>query len=301
MAVCRFCGQEFGNKQAVRAHLKACAAYLGNSNRQPLLPKAAAALPSHGSEFTANDNQLPDFDPVSEMRRQVSTEKLRLTLREIRQAHGELDARENARRKAAAEQANRQAQARASAEREREAARIRAERAVEARQAADDAREQRRKARRDTIQRVKRQVMDTWWGGINLSPDVTARIMRAMEAELAPLPVDELPEEELAQIARGVRDRIHGEAIAARNAAAARQQQKQTLQEYGIEYAQSELRDVDGLDVFERWRVEGLIRSDLAGLRGDESRAEVKARVDTVLDEEGFEVADDYDTDEDGH
>lgn len=55
-ATCHFCGQNFRNRQAVRAHLKGCAAY-----RQ--LPKAK--VPSIGSQAATRSGRGPDPDPGS--------------------------------------------------------------------------------------------------------------------------------------------------------------------------------------------------------------------------------------------
>lgn len=292
MATCRFCGKGFANSQAVRAHLKGCDAYIGKFPRQAGLPEGTDEAPTPSSVIASFDSQTEDFDPVSKMRQQVSAEKLRLTLREIRQAHGDLDAREEARRNAAAEKVSREAESRATAEREREAARARAMLDAQARQAAEDAKERRKMKRREAIQRAKLKVVEEWWGGIRLSAALKAQILQAIEAELAPLPVDELPEAELVQIAEGIRDRVYGQAIAAQQAAAAQLQRKQALQQYGLEYAQAELREIDGLKLSERWDTEALVRDELESLRGDESRTDVKDRVDAILDEEGFGIDD---------
>jgi len=295
MAVCRFCGQEFGSRQAVRAHLKACAAYLGRFTRQPALPEASADLPAPDRMVFPVDVQDETFDPVTKMRQHVAAEKLRLTLREIRQAHGELDAREDAHQRAASEQAAREAQARTAAEREREAARARAASEAVARREAEEVKERRKAARREAIQQVKAKVMDEWWGRYRVSSELKAQILQAIESALAPLAVDELPQAELVQIAEGVRDRLKNEAEAIQNAAAARVQKQRELQRYGLEYARRELGDVDGLDWAERWRIEALIQEELKELTGDESRVEVMAWVDEILDGEGLEDGDEDD------
>jgi predicted GNAT family acetyltransferase len=232
------------------------------------------------------------------MRRRVSTEKLRYSLREIQQAHGDMDAREEARRAAAAEKATREAEARAAAERERQAARAKAAFDAYARRTAEEAQERRKTKRREAIQRVKHKVVDEWWGGIGMAATLKAQMLQAIEAELTPLPADELPETELVQVAEGIRDRIYGQAVAAQQAATARLQRKQVLQQYGLEYAQKELREIDGLKLSERWRIEALVKDDLESLRGDESRADVRERVEAILDEEGLGM-DDEDEDED--
>lgn len=297
MAQCRFCGQEFGSRQAVRAHLKACAAYLGRFTRQSPLPEATAQLPAHDQFGTSPDGLEEAFDPVTKMRQQVAAEKLRLTLREIRQAHGELDAREEARHKASSEHAAREAQARAVAEREREAVRARAASEAAARREADEAKERRNAARREAIQQVKAKVVDEWWGRYRISSQLKAQILQAIESTLAPLAVDELPRAELVQIAEGVRDRLKSQAEATQNAAAARAQQQQTLQRYGLEYVRRELSDIEGLEWSERWRIESLVQEELKELTGDESRVEVMAWVDEIMEGEGLEDDDEDDTD----
>ncbi len=295
MAVCRFCGQEFGSRQGVRAHLKACAAYLGRAPRQALLPEAAGGMPTQSPAGASFDLPAEDFDPVTKMRQQVSAEKLRLTLREIRQAHGELDARENASRRAAAEQQAREAAARAAPEREREAARASAALEAESRRRAEEAKERHKAKRRQIIQDTKQAVVERWPASYRLSTELKAQILQAIERALAPLPIEELPQAELVQIAEGVRDRLHGEALARQNATAARTQRQQALQRYGLEYAEQELEAIEDLDLSERWRIESVVTEELKALTGDESRTEVRAWVDEILDEEGIGLEDDED------
>lgn len=293
MATCRFCGQDFGSRQAVRAHLKACAAYLGRFTRQAMLPQAAAAMPTQDGAVA--DGSVEEFDPVTQMRQQVSAEKLRLKLREVRHAHGELDALEEARRKAAADQATREMQSQTAAERERQAALVRTALDAEARRHAEQAKERLQGKRREAIQQAKQKAVEEWWGRFQLSSGVKAQILQAIESALAPLVVEELPQAELVQIAEGVRDRLHGQAVEAQNVAATRQQQKDSLERYGREYAERELNDVEGLGGLERWRIEMLIQNELRSLTGDESHAEVKDWVDEVLDTEGLGLADEDD------
>jgi len=292
MAVCRFCGQEFGSRQGVRAHLKACAAYLGRFMRQPRSPEGADPVPSSTAFGVLTEAPEANFDPVTKMRQQVAAEKLRLTLREIHQAHGELDEREEARQKASSKQQALEAQASAAAERQREAVRTRAAIEAAARYKADESKERRKAARRQAIQDAKRQAVDEWWGKFRLSSELRAQILQGIEAALAPLSVDELPPAELTQIAEGVRDRLYNQAMAAQNALALRVQQKQALQQYGLEYARSELRDVEGLDWSERWRIESVVQDELKGLTGDESRLEVSSWIDEILECEGLQYDD---------
>ncbi len=295
MAVCRFCEKEFGSRQAVRAHLKACAAYLGRFTRQAALPEAAGAMPTQSPAVASFDLPAEDFDPVTKMRQQVSAEKLRLTLREIRQAHGELDAKEQASRRAAAEQQAREAAARAAPEREREAVRARATLEAESRRRAEEAKERHKAKRRQIIQDTKQAVVERWPASYRLSTELKAQILQAIERALAPLPIEELPQAELVQIAEGVRDRLHGEALARQSALEARTQRQQALQRYGLEYAEQELEAIEDLDLSERWRIESVVTEEFKALTGDELRAQVRAWVDDILDEEGIGLEDDED------
>jgi hypothetical protein len=256
------------------------------------MPQGVAAMPADKLDSGFSDQPAADFDPVTKMRQQVSAEKLRLTLREIRQAHGELDAREDAERRVAAEQEGREARARQLAEREREAARGRADSEAEARRQAEAKRLELKTKRRALIQEVKTVVVDRWYLNFRLSSELKAQILQAIEVALLPLPVEELPQTELIQIAEGARDRLYSRAIDAQTAAAAKAQQRQALLTFGMEYAREELRAIQGLDLTERWRIETLVQGELKDLTGDETRLEMRAWVDEILDEEGFGLED---------
>ena len=234
-----------------------------------------------------------EFDPVQQIQQQVSAEKLRLKLREVREAHGELDAREEAKRRAAAEQQAHELQGRVVAEREREAARARAAFEAEARQQTEEDKQRLKAKRREMIQETKRQVVEDWIPHIRLSSELKAQILQAIEAKLAPLPVEELPQAELVQIAEAVRDRLYNEAVAAQNAAAARLQNKQLLWLHGLVYARKELRNVEGLSRSERCDIELRVLAELEKLTGGESHAHVMEWVDDILDDEGLEFDDD--------
>ena len=215
MSRCRFCGQDFSNKQAVRAHLKACTAYLGRFSRQAALPEANAELPLGNAETTSADHAEPEFDPVWQMQRQVSSEKLRLKLREVREAHAELDSREQAKQRAAAEQQAREAQLRDAEMRSREALRVRAQAEAETLERAREAKERLRGKRRAAIQEIKHymgneldprwlnrisklsakgwkalvaKVVDEWLLRFRLSSELKGQILQAIETALVSLP-----------------------------------------------------------------------------------------------------------------
>ena len=294
MAICRFCDREFGSRQAVRAHLKACAAYQGRDLRQPPEPAALGRPSLVGTALTQDfASEGPAFDPVQQMQQRVAAERLRLKLREIEQAHGELDAREAARRKQEIEFQARQTEAVGAAEREREAAKLREESSARARREAEEAKQRLQATRRAIIQDVKHAVVDQWINRFSASSELKAQILQATEAALSPLPVQELPKAELVQIAEGVRERLYGEAQRAEQARIALQQKRQSLVQFGVDYAGRELRDVEGLEFTERWRIETRIKEELREVTGEETRAEIVAWVEEIFEEEGLELADD--------
>ncbi len=293
MATCHFCQREFVSRQAVRAHLKGCAAYLGTYPRHE--PKALVqGTPSLvGSALTQEvEPEGSVFDPVQQLQKRVAAERLRLKLREVEQAHKELDAGEAAKRRQELETQTRYAEAERAAERQQEALRMREESAARTRWEAEEAKQRLSTKRREIIQDVKRTVVDEWWGRLNASAELQAQIKQTIEAALVPLPVQELPNAELVQIAEGVRERLYRQAVEAQNAAAALAQQRQALQRHGQEYAERELRQTEGLELTERWQIEARVREELQELTGAESRADILAWVDEILEDEGLESDD---------
>lgn len=160
MAVCNFRQKEFGNAQAVRAHLKGCVAYKAKNLTQPL----SGSSDAQGNAYTdIRDPLSADFDPVRRIQQRVTTERLRLKLREIERAHAALD-EETASRQT--KEAELKAQRRSSAlaeKREREALRLKEEAAARASLVAKKQQEQLNARRRKIIQEVKSEVME-WWG-----------------------------------------------------------------------------------------------------------------------------------------
>ncbi len=293
MAICRFCQREFVSRQAVRAHLKACAAYLGTSPRQE--PEALVlGRPSLiGNALTQEgEPEGSVFDPVQQLQRRLAAERVRLKLREVEQAHKDLDAREAAKRRQERETQTRQWEAERAEKREREALRMREEADARTRQEAEEARERLSAKRREIVQDIKRTVVDEWWGRLNASAELEAQIKQTIEAALVPLPVQELPKAELVQIAEGVRERLYRQAVEAQNAAGARARQREALQRHGQEYAERELRETEGLEITERWQIEARVKEELLKLTGEESRADIEAWVDEILEDEGLEIDD---------
>jgi len=294
MAICNFCHREFANAQAVRAHLKGCDAYKASGPRQPSeatllgndLP-GAAAYAGHQEPVTA------DFDPVRSIQRQLTTERLRLKLREIERAHAILDDETASRRNHEAEIAARQENRALSEKQEQEAMRRKEEAATRANLEAKARQEQVQSKRRALIQEVKSEVM-TWWGLSALADsELKTRILLEIEKALSPLPVQELPKAELIQIAEAARDRLYQGHRDLQEAQRRLADQRQALLREGIAYVQRELRDVDGLGLLDRLSIETTVRERLASLRGDVTRAEVIECVEDILDEEGLGITGD--------
>jgi len=200
----------------------------------------------------------------------------------------------------------------------------------------DEAAEARRQKRRQVIQRVKERVVGQWRSaGYTIPAETKARALTDIERELSALPVDELPEWELVQLAEGVRDqrygpvmRAHDDAqaledqrrreaqeasrrVAERQANEARERQQAdaraaALVQYGSDFAYEALQDVGDLDEQEQQRLLQRVERELADqLTGGESKRDVQGLVDTILDEELGEADDDenegddeYDDDE---
>src|SRR5882672_3980434 len=120
-AVCRFCDQEFANAQAVRAHLKGCAAYQARPGKSLA---NAGSLREHQPAVASLGNETPDtdqsdgqgqperpFDPVHQLKQRLATERIRLQLREVEEAHAELDRRVEAKARERQQQAEEKAAA----------------------------------------------------------------------------------------------------------------------------------------------------------------------------------------------
>ena len=191
MAICRFCGQEFISAQAVRAHLKGCEAY----RNRPAKPEAAASL-RHASLGSAsvlgNAWQAVDaspgaeFDPVRQLEQRLAAEQLRLKLRELEEAHRELDARARAKAEEQRRASEREAEAVRAGEREREATRLREAQASQERQRQESGQHQLKATRREIIQQVKRETVEHWVDGLWVGAELKAQMLQEIERALAP-------------------------------------------------------------------------------------------------------------------
>ena len=134
---------------------------------------------------------------------------------------------------------------------------------------------------------MKRQVVDLWFAGL-VPSDFKPRVCLAIERELQPLAIEEIPLPELVRLAEAIRDRMHREEKAKTEQAARIARQRQRLIEHGLAYAQRELREVDGLSFSDSWRIESAVKSDLESIAGTESLAEIEDRVEQIFEDHGL-------------
>jgi hypothetical protein len=292
VSICRFCGQKFSNGQAVRAHLKGCAEYRARP-RGRQLEAGPLGSPSLGSDsLKALPDATPEadapFDPVRQLGQQLQAERIRLQLREVEEAHAELDrrAQSKTREREIEVRSRRDAESKAQTERADEARRRgEAERERANREAAEL---DRRERRRTAIQKVKRQVLDWWWADVATRTELKSRVLGEIEKGLAPLPVEDLPHAELVAIAEGIRDRHYREAKATEQAAQRSAIRRRDLVAFGKDYLAGELREVEGLDVLDQWRIEKRVERDLEAVAGTETREDIEDQVDAILEDEGI-------------
>ena len=99
---CWYCSRQFDNRQALRAHLKSCAAYQARRGNASL-PKASLRERRQGGNSLGNEEgldptpaslRLPEerpFDPVQHLGQRLAAERISLQLREVEEARDELD------------------------------------------------------------------------------------------------------------------------------------------------------------------------------------------------------------------
>ena len=308
MAICRFCQREFVSGQAVRAHLKGCAPYLnrpprqepqGHSLRDESLRESSLGTQSLGNASREGSEPIPTegFDPVRQLDQQIAAEQRRLKLRELRQAHDDMDRQAAARERDQQREADKQAEMGRAAQRQQDAAHQRERQDRQARENGANAIHEKQRRRRELIQDVKQAVIEQWPLRAWIGSELKARILLEIERVLAPLPVDELPRNELVQIAQGVRDRLDSEATRAeQNAqrqAQERAERRKRLQQQGLDYAKRDLREVDGLSGLASMQIELRVSRELEGIKGDETSADIEDWVDDILEREGIGYDDD--------
>ena len=117
-ATCRFCSQEFANAQAVRAYLKGCLSYR-ESRQEQAGNKATGARQAPlgtgkplGNASRESGMAYEAFDPVKQLEKQVAAGRLRLQLREVEDAHTEMDQRKAEQEQERQRKADQEAEAR---------------------------------------------------------------------------------------------------------------------------------------------------------------------------------------------
>jgi hypothetical protein len=307
MAICHFCHREFVNRQAVRAHLRVCEPYLNRDKGEPEelslkdenLKAASLAAPSlDGAPREGRDSACSgEFDPIRQLDQQIAAEQRRLKLRELQQAHEDLDRQAAAREREQQIEVDKQAETSRAAQRARDAADQRERQTREAREAAANALQEKQRRHRQVIQDVKQVVVERWSLGAWISLDLKARILLEIERLLGPLALDELPRDEVVQIAQAARDRLHEEARRAeqhaQRKAQERAERRKRLQQHGLDYLKRELRDAEGLSGLKRLQIELRVSRELEAITGDEASDDIEDWIEDFLEREGIEYDDD--------
>ncbi len=312
MATCQFCGRQFRNAQAVRAHLKACPAYLerdqtAGSTLGSVALGTVPEAPGAGTELT--DGEV-DREGQREAARQRAQERAdRQALREteefLRRAEAERRARQ---RRELIQSVKEETVGRWSWQHPTIPAEVKAEALQEIE----------RKLSRLPLDELPRHEV------VQIAEGVRDRLFRpVLEAQEAARQRARAQEEEARQRARAeqearqkaeeARRQAKGEEEEARRRAkvveeAARRREEEAareradakgrLLEHGMSVADEELRADEDLDPRERGNIRSWMQSVLEEeLSGAESKEEVAGLVDDILDEE---FGEDDDEDEDG-
>src|SRR5258708_10236199 len=196
-ATCRFCGKQFANAQAVRAHLKGCAAYRARPGKASVteasLRENERRAMSLGNESLATipteseDQAGKPFNPVHQLGQRLAAERIRLQLREVEDAHSELDRRAESKERERQQQAEQKAMTERMAERDRENAQRLAEDNRREREHRDAVARERTGHRREVIQSVKHQVVEPRLAPIVRRSALKARAMQGIARAPTPL------------------------------------------------------------------------------------------------------------------
>src|SRR5574337_1580087 len=285
-ATCNFCGRSFRNRQAVRAHLKGCAAY-----RQ--MPKATVPMKGTEPKAPASGNSSAGTGLTSPRAAEGVRARRGVQRTEAEEAQ-DLDEQEAAHPPREARQAEQERRARQQEEaarqreHERELARLRAQQEAQARARSEATERELKEQRRRIIQRVKDRAIGGWWSvGHTVPPEAKAQALAEIEKELSRLPVEDLPESELVTIAEGIRDHIYQPVMRAQDRAREEAQRRANLIESGVSYASRELHQEQDLGGWTRLQIEQKVKQTLEQqIDGGESEAEVRALVDETLDQD---------------
>ncbi len=296
MATCQFCGRQFRNTQAVRAHLKACPAYHGRDHvsSSALGRVALGTVP----EAPGAGTELPDGEADREDQREAARQ--RAQERADRQALREA---EEFLRREAAERRARQRRAQIQSVKEETVGygssqhpTIPAEVKAEALQEIE-----RKLLALPHVDELPRREL------VQIAEGIRDRLFRpVLEAREAAQQRARAAEEKARQQARAEeearrRANIEEEAAHRREEEAAREQAeaKRRLLERGMSVADRELRADPDLDPGERGDIRARVQSVLEEeLTGEESKEEVEDLVDDILDDEFGEDDEDEDDEE---
>src|SRR5712692_10562730 len=294
MATCQFCGRQFTNTQAVRAHLKACAAYHGRDQAadSALGRVALGTMPEAADAGT----ELPNGEIARDGQKKAA--RLRAQERADRKAFWEA---EEFLRREAAERRARQRRAQIQSVKEETVGfgpsqhptiptEVRAEALQEIERKLSALPHVDELPRRELVQ-IAEGIRDRLFRPVLEAQEATRQRARADEEARRKAKVEEA---------------AHQRAEAA---ALERAEVKQHLVERGMSVADRELRADSDLDPGERRDIRTWVQSVLKeALSGAESNEEVKDLVNHLLDEafdedndqdEDEEEADDFDDDED--
>jgi len=295
MATCQFCGRQFTNPQAVRAHLKACAAYHGRDQGAD----SASGRVALGTVPEAADagTELPNGEVARDGQREAA--RLRAQERADRQAPREV---EEFLRRAAAERRARQRRALIQSVKEETVgfgssqhptipADVRAEalqeieRKLSALPHADEL------PRRELVQ-IAEGIRDRLFRPVLEAQEATRQRARADEDEARRRA---RADEEARRRAKVEEEAAHQQAEAA---AQERAEAKQRVVECGMSVADRELRADPDLEPGERQDIREWVQSVLKEeLSGAESNEQVNDLVNDLLDE-AFDDDNDQDEDE---
>jgi len=267
-ATCKFCGQGFRNRQAVKAHLRACEAYRDRS--------ASGSPPKGNKPKAVNLRQerpgvgVGSADPVMQ---EVRREEARLKLRQIQADHRAMDEQEADRR-------------RKIHERKEAARQDELERLAKTRRAEEVAGEEVRRERERSIYLVVSEIR-SMVGRTGIPPRVVEEIIAAVRRELALLPenanfldIQAAAAQVTLPILRPAMQRRKEEQAQAQT----RQECKAALVKMGLQYAEEELPPAQGMEYFKmRDAIERVERVLKEHLTGSESRGELEQIVDEII------------------
>ncbi len=306
MPRCGFCRRTFKTKQGVRGHLRSCERY-SDAKRQGRPPKGRAAY-RQTSAYIGRPQPKADlssgFDPAAHMKQQVEEQESRLKLRQIQAAHEELDRKEAER----AKQIKEQAEAVRRREQDEILARRRTETEAQERKEKERREGERQRQRCELVQSIKNRVVRNYIKFFYTVPaEAEARALKQIEQELTVLPIEDLPERELVEIAEGIRDGIYQPLFEAQDEARRqeskrqqeemekvlttaierreREENKQAVIAYGYRFASEELDELGVRPWIERYTILEKVEQELRHrFDGTVSKDEIQDEIEDVVE-----------------